>query len=517
LAGNKVIKGALSNICRVGLSAFVALIVPPIFTSHLSPAEYGAWILILQCSSYVAYLDLGLQTTIGKHIAEHHAAQNLRASSRILTNAFFMLVVSAILGILLILGAYTFAGTIFRQTPAQLLPLLRMGILVVGLSATFGLPFNAFLAVFNGLQRYTFPTVVMMANKTLTSAVYVVILLLHGDLRFLIPAIALLNLINAATIFIGWHLWARQEAPLDRHLIAPDTILYLIRFCGILTIWTMATLLISGMDLFIVGHYDFASTAYYGIAVSATNFMIIILTSLFGPLLPAISALKVSSPPEEVAALVLRASRYCSLAIVLIAMPLLIGAQALLTMWVGPTYALKSHLILQILVLGNAVRMICYPYSLSVIATGTQRLATLSSITEAIVNFSLSIFLVQRIGAVGVAYGTLIGAFVGIAVHFFLSMRLTRRAIPLSFFSFLNTGLKRPLLVAALVSLSIPLLDRLPLPSRAIPFLVLVPLLPLLWFVGMKQQDRHQLVSLCSKIRHKLLSSPLPLEKRSAD
>jgi O-antigen/teichoic acid export membrane protein len=51
------------------------------------------------------------------------------------------------------------------------------------------------------------------------------------------------------------------------------------------------------------------------------------------------------------------------------------------------------------------------------VATGKQHLATIAGVTEAIVNLSVSIYLVQRIGAVGVAIGTLVGAFVCLGLH----------------------------------------------------------------------------------------------------
>ena len=49
----------------------------------------------------------------------------------------------------------------------------------------------------------------------------------------------------------------------------------------------------------------------------------------------------------------------------------------------------------------------------------SKQLATIAGVAEAIVNLSVSIYLVQRIGAVGVAIGTLVGAFVSLGLHLF--------------------------------------------------------------------------------------------------
>src|SRR5260370_430305 len=73
----------------------------------------------------------------------------------------------------------------------------------------------------------------------------------------------------------------------------------LLEYCGILTIWTIGSLLISGIDTAIVGHFDYKNTGYYAIASSATNFMLLLVSNLMGPLLPAISSLQVERTPRE--------------------------------------------------------------------------------------------------------------------------------------------------------------------------------------------------------------------------
>ena len=69
----KILHGSASNILRVTLSLLVSLVLPPFLVHRMSTAEYSAWVLILQVSAYVGLLDLGLQTAVGKFVAEYHA------------------------------------------------------------------------------------------------------------------------------------------------------------------------------------------------------------------------------------------------------------------------------------------------------------------------------------------------------------------------------------------------------------------------------------------------------------
>lgn len=452
----KILQGSASNMMRVALSMLVALVLPPLLVHRMSPAEYGAWVLILQCSAYVSLLDLSLQTAIGKFVAEYDALGDRTASSRILSSSFAILCVSALVGALAIGIISWRVPQIFHQVPASLTGDLRLGILVVGTSAVLALPFTAFLATFVGLQKYWFPTVLAMTSKILTSATLIAILLMHGKIVQLAWAMAAFNVATAAGQFFGWSKYARDRVNFSFRLIDRLAALRLAKYSGVLSVWTVASLFVSGLDMIIVGHYDYKDTGYYAIATAVTNFMLLVINSLFSPLLPAISSLQSGSTPDRIGEMTIKVTRYCVLLICLIGLPLVFGSYPLLKLWVGHDYAIRSALFLQVLVLGNVVRMCGYPYSLIVVATGKQHLATMAAIAEAAVNVTVSIYLVQRIGAVGVAVGTLVGAFISVGLHIALSMKLTRATITMSRRAFVFQGLLRPLLCVIPAVLLLP-------------------------------------------------------------
>jgi O-antigen/teichoic acid export membrane protein len=84
----KILQGSASNVARVVVSMLVALVLPPLLVHRMVPAEYSAWVLILQCSAYINLLDLGLQTAIAKFVAEYDTAGDRNAGSRILSSSF---------------------------------------------------------------------------------------------------------------------------------------------------------------------------------------------------------------------------------------------------------------------------------------------------------------------------------------------------------------------------------------------------------------------------------------------
>ena len=103
---------------------------------------------------------------------------------------------------------------------------------------------------------------------------------------------------------------------------------------------------------------------------------------------------------------------------------------------------------LRILILANIVRCVCQPYAIMLAATGKQGAATITAISEAVVNLGSSIYLASRFGAIGVAYGTLLGSFVSISLHFAVSMHFTRQTLAVARSKLLRIGLLRPAIIA---------------------------------------------------------------------
>jgi O-antigen/teichoic acid export membrane protein len=444
-ATHKILRGSASGVVRLILSVLVATILPPILVHHLSQAEYSAWVLILQLSTYINLLDLGLQTIIGKMIAENHALGDAEGNHRLLSTSFSVLTSIAGVGMIMVVIMVWRVPQLFHQMPLALFPEVRLGLLLIGISAAFGLAFNPFLSVFTGLQSYRVPTVIALLSRILSASLLVVLVLLHKGLVKLTLAIALVNIATAIAQFYGWKFYARRQVGFSFWRLHRSTASKLLQSGGVIAVWSLGELFVSGLDLVLVGHFDYANTGFYAIATSATNFMLMIISSLFSPLLPAMASMQATSTPEAIGRVMIRISRYCTLTLCALSLPLLLTAFPLLSLWVGHIYALKTVLFLQILVVSNCLRQLCYPYSLVVIATGKQNLATLASVGEAAVNLAVSLWLGQRLGALGIALGTLAGATVSIVMHLTISMKLTRSAIDVAPSCFIVQSLLRPL------------------------------------------------------------------------
>jgi O-antigen/teichoic acid export membrane protein len=494
--GQRLVRNAAANLVRMASFGIVAIVLPMVLVRHLPPASYNAWILILQLGAYVNFLDLGVQTALSKYVAEYDAAGNRQGCDRVTANGLVLLLVTAGLGTILTFAMGLSVSHLFPQMPDPLLIEVRWAIIFYGFSMAVALPASAFAGIFLGLQRNAVPMFLQSSNKLLTGLVTIACVLLHTRIRVMGMSVAAVNIVFALAQVVSWKALA-SHISVHYNLVDRKTMATLLRYCAVLTLWSVAGLFVSGFDTIIVGHYDFPATAYYAASANATSFLSALLAVITSPLIPATSALSVHQSPQRLGNLLLRATRYNIAFMLLAGLPLLVFSFLVLRTWMGYAFAVHGVPFLRILLIGIMIRMIGLPYAVMVIGTAKQWLASLSPICEAIVNFTVSIILVRHIGAVGVAWGTVIGAFVSIGLHFTVSMSLTQDKLAISRRRLVVRGVLLPL--AAIVPTALAVrhwwgIITIPTLSPVGWIALVLSTAALLWFVTIDSFARKKLL-----------------------
>src|SRR3954451_25379158 len=158
-------KNAIAKLGSGSAAAIIALVLPPVLIRHMTPASYAAWVLTLQVVAYVAYLDFGLQTAVGRYIAFANEKKDATWRDGIFSTAFAGLAFAALLGISVMLVIAAAARHVFPAVPAALLAPMRIAMLIVGASVALGLPASAWNGVFVGLQGYENPAITTSVAK----------------------------------------------------------------------------------------------------------------------------------------------------------------------------------------------------------------------------------------------------------------------------------------------------------------------------------------------------------------
>jgi O-antigen/teichoic acid export membrane protein len=447
-SGTAVIsRNAAASFARVAAVAVAALALPSYLTHRLSVERYAAWVLILQLGTYVSYLDFGIQTGVSKFVAECDARGDRNGAGLKASSGLLLMLVAGCLGLVLTSILAWQVQRLFTGLPATLIREVRVSVILVGFSLSLSLVCSLYSAVFLGLQRYGFPMAISVVSRVLFSATVIAIVARGGDLIAMSIGIALVNVATGGTQILAWRHKA-SHIPISLAAIDGASIRAMASYCFYQSIWTAGMLCVSGLDIAIVGHYDYPQTAYYAIAALPTSFLSAVLASILSPIMPASSAMSTRRSSSEMGSFLIRITRYSTVALVLTGLSIIVFGFPLLRVWVGREYAVAVLPYLRVLMIGNIIRNLCAPYATMICATGRQKAAVIGVVAEAAVNVMCSITLARYYGAIGVAFGTLIGAVVSIALYFAITMRLARPGIEVSRSIFFRQGLLQPLVIA---------------------------------------------------------------------
>ena len=283
-------RNILASLARVVAVSLVALVLPAYLTHRLPVTTYAAWVLILQLAAYVSYLDLGIQTGVSKFVAEYSARGDYEGAGRHASAGLVFMTLAGMLGLGLTVVLAGQVPKLFASMPANLYHEVRISLLLVGSSLSFGLVCAVYSAVFLGLQRYWVPMTISIVNRASFAAIVIAVVALHGNLIMMGMAVALVNVVTGLGQVIAW----RQRAShirMSALSVEYRVLKTMAQFCSLQSIWIVGILCVTGLDVTIVGHYDYIQTAYYSIATLPTSFVLLVVASMVNPLMPASSAL----------------------------------------------------------------------------------------------------------------------------------------------------------------------------------------------------------------------------------
>jgi O-antigen/teichoic acid export membrane protein len=421
----RIVKNAFANICRIGVGALVSLAVPPLLIGILSKETYNTWLLILQLSAYVSFLEFGIQTAVGRYVAHHNELGEFRQRDSIVSTALAILTglsLVAIIGVTLLAGQLPH---LFVEMPVELHQDAQLALLCVGSSLAIALPFSVFGGIFIGLQRYDVPAWILGISRLFGGGLIVLAAHTSHNIVMMAVAIAISNL--GAGL---WQFLAARQVASDIQIsiqgVSKATGIEITGYCLSLTVWTIGMLLVSGMDTVIVGYFDYQSVVYYSLAASLTNFLLSIHTAIFGAVMPQAAAIGANKDREALGELLVAMTRYGAIILMMTSLPLIFGAKLFLTLWIGASYTDKTTLLLQLMLIANCIRYIGAPYANIALAVGEQKQIVLSPVVEGIINLIISVIFTARYGVIGVAIGTLCGACVSVAMHFIYNIPRTQ-------------------------------------------------------------------------------------------
>ena len=464
----KFIKNAASNVIAGGGSAILAIVLPYFFVRIFNPAEFSLWVLILQLAAYLNYLNFGVQAALGRFVAHSLARNRVDECQEVLGAGLQILTALGALGMVLVAAVTPFLPVIFKAMDPALGSTAKITLLWVGGALALGLPFTAYSGVFWGMQRNDVAAVTTLFSKgTLAIGLIVTAYVSHG-LVAVARAYFFLSLLG---YIVTWATF-RVMCPAWRSRLLNVTASVrreLISYCLSASAWTLAMLLTRGLDLTIVGIYDFTGVGAYGVGANVIALFVGVFTSITAPLLQVFTKFHAREDQSNLAAALKSSSLLVTTLVLISASWMLLPSALIFNHWVGSQMAAVGVPIFVVLIFANAVRLAGAPFSIYVLAVGLQRRVYLSPFVEGVTNLLASIILAKKFGAIGVAWGTMAGAVAGIATYYLYNFKRTVSGEPTSR-DYFRSNLQTPFLV------SLPMLAVLTFAWwKQVPLLVSLP------------------------------------------
>jgi O-antigen/teichoic acid export membrane protein len=397
------------------VEAALGIVVLPYTVHHLGAAAYGLWMLTTSVTQYFTTLQLGYGGAIVKFVAEFRARKDPQALNEVLSTMFYVYT-----GI----GAFAYALAIvvawllprfFHLDPAQA-HTGQVVLLITAAQIALFFPFSVFGGVINGFERFYVNNVVGTASNVAAALAQVLVL-------WAAPAGAdagatLVRLVAATTLvrtlpFLIYRVNAYRAFPALRLRLSyfrRGRLRDLTGFSAYLAVIDWSSKLAYATDNVVVGRMlGTSAVGVFSVGSRLTEQMFKVTNQLHTLLFPAVVTRATTGDADSQQTLMVIATRFqLAMAVAVAAMSIADG-DVLIRAFFGPDFS-QSVAILQLLAFVVILRAWMAMPSTVLKGTGYQRYVAIASAIAAVANALLSVVLVQWMGLVGSAVGTVIPA-----------------------------------------------------------------------------------------------------------
>ncbi|HEX5282529.1 MAG TPA: lipopolysaccharide biosynthesis protein [Bryocella sp.] len=406
----RLIHGASSAVLSKGAVMVSTAISIPIAFRYLGAESFGLWMTISTTLSMLVVLDLGIANSLTNFISEAYARKDREHAS-----VYGATAVALMVGVAAVLGVAAWAiwpsirwAQLFHLSSAS--EALQAEHAVAAATAVFlvGLPAGLAPKILGGYQEVRSANAFVAAGSLCNLLFLILLVHLHAGLAALVAASAG-ALVLANLTCLGW-IWCAHKPwllPRVRHLRygAARTML---KSGGEFFILQIAGLVVFNSDNLVVVHYlGPVEVSAYSVAWKLTGFAMIAQTLLMPALWPAFSEAFTRGDLGWVRQAFWR-TMWLTMAVATgCAILFVFAGRWLIGVWAGkaavPTESLILLMCLWVLIstfMGNTATVL--------VAKGRTKLLAWCSLLAAGLNLALSIYWVQRIGALGVILGTIV-------------------------------------------------------------------------------------------------------------
>jgi O-antigen/teichoic acid export membrane protein len=384
-------------------SAVLLLALVPVYIRFLGVEAYGVVGAFVTLQAFISLLDLGFGPTLTREFARMSAnpdkAQEMRDLLRSLEVIY--LVSTVLIALVVWVLAPAFANhwlQLGKLSPQE----VSHGLAMAGVALAVQWPKNLYSAGLEGLQRQLTLSWVIILTATLRALMVILALQFIGatlEVFFLAQGCA--NALQTAILAVAlWHRVPRAGAKASFKL---PLVRKVMRFATGMTGISITTVALTQLDKAILSKtLPLKEFGYYVVAGTLASGLYVVVGPVFAVVFPRFSELVSKGKSEATARFYDLSSQLLSVAVLPLTAVISLFSPEILRLWTGnPLIAANSHLLLSLLIIGNAMNgLMNVPYALQ-LAHGWTGLALYSNVVAIALCLPTTYFMSLHFGAAG--------------------------------------------------------------------------------------------------------------------
>ncbi len=393
-----------------GWAGYVVLIVsgfvmPRMLDRHIGQNALGLWDFCWSFTTYFNLLEIGVGSSVNRHIAQARAAGNGEAIARLTSSVMAVqLIIAALVVAATTIGVWSLPTLLPKQSGADLVAAQWM-LAFFGLDLAVRISCNPFRGVITGCHRWGIHNGIIAANEVGNVVGMFTALILGGGLRELGMAIflgtVLTETFRSITAFrvcpelrIGF---AYVELATARHMVS---------FGGKAALERLSRLILNSTNSFLVATFlGPAALAVYARPGAIMRHIETLVNKFALVLSPTVGFLQEAGRQTELREFALRSAYYGACLTLPMTLMLIVLGGPLLTLWMGPQY--NVEIVVAILALGSSLSILQRPTVTVLIGANLHGKAAFVSLLTAVLGVGVSALAIGplKLGLTGAALG----------------------------------------------------------------------------------------------------------------
>lgn len=377
----------------------------PFLIHELGDHWYGIWTVVGSLAAAYHLFDMGMASAVTRYVSRAFGLKDDHQANSIINTALMIYVAIAAVIIIVSVGA-SYASRLFIDAAPDK-DLVQLLVLIIGVSIALEFPFNALAGVANAKLRFHQVALTRIAMTLLGAGLtWWFISRGHGVL-----AVAVITFVTARISNVLYLLICKSAFPalkFSRQLASWGSSKELFQYSAWSFVIAIAYQLRNNVDNFVVaGFLSAASVTHYAIGLRLVDYVAQFLSQATNMFVPIFTGYHAQGNNEELHSKLLLVTRINLVLALIAGGGLVIFGQAFISRWMGPDYN-DAYWVMVILLVGRMVGFANHPLNSAMYAANKHSIVAKIDMVEVGFNLVLSLILVQYLGLIGVAFGTMI-------------------------------------------------------------------------------------------------------------